>query len=198
VWGTLHGVMLVVNHAWHAVRRAVGLAPRPSWRAARIAATGITFAFVVCTWVFFRAADVPTASTMLRSMSGLNGVPLSASAGAFWRNQTHQVRQLGRIASSIVGGAGATRSSGPARLAELNLSGPWMILLGVIVFGTPNTYELFARYEPALVDSKGALETLRHRLQWQPSTAWAMGLGFMFVASVLQLLKISPFLYFQF
>src|SRR6267143_1146906 len=73
VWGTLHGVMLMANHAWHTVRRAVGLAPRSDSRAARIAATALTFFFVVCAWVFFRAADLPTASTMLRSMFGLNG-----------------------------------------------------------------------------------------------------------------------------
>jgi len=192
VWGTLHGVMLMANHAWHAVRRAVGLAARPDWRAARIAATALTFVLVVCAWVFFRAADVPTASTMLRSMFGLNGARLSTSAVRLVRAQVAEVGKLGRVVS---GSASARRA--PARLADLNLPGPWLLLLGLIVFAAPNTYQLFAKYDPALVERKEEMDAPR-RLAWSPSLAWAAGLGIMFVASLLQLLKISPFLYFQF
>jgi alginate O-acetyltransferase complex protein AlgI len=198
VWGTLHGVMLMANHAWHAARRVVGLAPRPDWRAGRIVATALTFFVVVCTWVFFRAADLPTASTMLRSMFGLNGVTLSAPASAFVRDQVAEVGRLGRVASAVVGGRRAIGAAAPARLADLNLPGPWLLLLGLIIFAAPNTYQLFAKYEPALVEGKSRIGSPRHRLEWSASLAWAMGLGFLFVASVLQLLKISPFLYFQF
>jgi alginate O-acetyltransferase complex protein AlgI len=197
VWGTLHGVMLMANHAWHAVRRAIGLAPRPDWRAARVAATALTFFFVVCAWVFFRAADVPTASTMLRSMFGLNGVTVSSSAATFVRDQAAQVRRLSRVTSAAGGGRRAI-SSAPARLGDVDLPGPWLLLLGIIVFAAPNTYQLFAHYDPALVERPFEPERPRRRLQWRTSLGWATALAVMFVASLLQLLKISPFLYFQF
>jgi alginate O-acetyltransferase complex protein AlgI len=197
VWGTLHGMMLMANHGWHALRRAAGIPPRPDWRAARGVAIAMTFVFVVCAWVFFRAADVPTASTMLRSMFGLNGVTLSASATTFVQDQRRQVRQLGRVAAAVVGGRRAMRSA-PTRLADLNLTTPWFMLLGLIVFAAPNTYQLFAEHEPALIEGKVAMDCPRHWPRWSASSAWAIALAFMFVASVLQLLKISPFLYFQF
>jgi|SRR6267143_378761 len=198
VWGTLHGVMLMANHAWHTVRRAVGLAPRSDSRAARIAATALTFFFVVCAWVFFRAADLPTASTMLRSMFGLNGASLSASAATFVRDQAKQVGRLGDVASVAGGRLRAIGSSAPARLGDVDLPGPWLVLLGFIVFAGPNTYQLFARYDPALVERQFEPERPRRRLQWRASLGWATALALMFVASLLQLLKISPFLYFQF
>jgi D-alanyl-lipoteichoic acid acyltransferase DltB (MBOAT superfamily) len=69
VWGALHGI-LSVNHAWIAFRR------RMQWRdlsnpLTRLAGTGITFIAVLVAWVFFRAADLSTAVSILRAMSGL-------------------------------------------------------------------------------------------------------------------------------
>jgi D-alanyl-lipoteichoic acid acyltransferase DltB (MBOAT superfamily) len=192
VWGTLHGIMLMLNHGWHALRRIAGLAPRPEWRAIRVAATALTFVLVVCAWVFFRAADVPTASRMLGSMFGLNGRSVSASVATFARDQQAQVS---RLTSAIVRGR---LNRAPGRVADLDLPGPWLLMLGLVVFAAPNTYQLFATYDPALVETKMASERPRPRLSWQASAAWAAALAVMFVASLLQLLKLSPFLYFQF
>jgi alginate O-acetyltransferase complex protein AlgI len=196
-WGTLHGVMLVANHLWHGLRRALGLGPRPDRRGTRAAAMALTFVCVVCAWVFFRAADVPTASTMLRSMFGLNGVTVSASARAFVHDQARQLRQLGSAAAAVGGLSPTVGSSTPARLADVDVPGLWLACLALLVFAAPNTYQLFAAHEPALVESR-ALTCPDRRLQWKTSLAWAVGLGGLFVASLLQLLKISPFLYFQF
>src|SRR5947209_2334399 len=65
VWGALHGALLVVNHAWRAIRGA-DAAPR-SWYG-RIAGWALTFAAVSLAWVFFRAADLNAASIIIRAM----------------------------------------------------------------------------------------------------------------------------------
>jgi len=72
VWGMLHGVYLVVNHAWHFVRPRIlkmstPVRPIEVWIGRVVTLMAITFA-----WVFFRAADVATAFSMLGSMVGLH------------------------------------------------------------------------------------------------------------------------------
>ena len=72
VWGGLHGVYLVVNHAWHRV-------VNPDWvtsRLYRLAAWSITFLCVVIGWVFFRSESFSGAVAMLQAMAGFNGAAL--------------------------------------------------------------------------------------------------------------------------
>jgi D-alanyl-lipoteichoic acid acyltransferase DltB (MBOAT superfamily) len=84
LWGALHGLYLAANHAWRAVggtRRAA--AAGPAAVLARGASAALTFFAVTVAWVFFRAADLPSAWAMLRAMAGANGVAgASVAAGA--------------------------------------------------------------------------------------------------------------------
>ena len=63
-----------MNHAWRAVRPA----PSPAGGAGSplrcLAGRGLTFLAVAVAWVFFRAADLPTAWGVLRAMAGANGL----------------------------------------------------------------------------------------------------------------------------
>jgi hypothetical protein len=78
-------------------------------------------------------------------------------------------------------------------------SQPVALFLGAVAAGTfflPNTQQVFARFEPVL---GVAAEKLHHRaslrvLDWRVAVA----VSALFVFSVLQLGKVSPFLYFQF
>ncbi|HEY1326795.1 MAG TPA: MBOAT family protein [Casimicrobiaceae bacterium] len=70
-WGVLHGVGLVTLRLW----RRLGL------ELPNLLAWAITMLFVMCTWVFFRAASLGDAVAMLRAMVGLSGVP---AAGTGW------------------------------------------------------------------------------------------------------------------
>lgn len=70
-WGGLHGLYLIVNHAWRAVRERHPL-PRHPVEAAL--GRGLTFLAVVCAWVFFRAPSWEKAVAILAGMAGANGV----------------------------------------------------------------------------------------------------------------------------
>ena len=60
VWGALHGLALIVHKEW---QRATGGA----MRFPPVLGCAITFYWVCLAWVFFRAADLTTASTILKS-----------------------------------------------------------------------------------------------------------------------------------
>ena len=67
IWGGLHGLYLMVNHAWRRVF------PRPGGGSAvgAWAARLLTFFAVVVAWVFFRADDIGDAHRMIQGMFGL-------------------------------------------------------------------------------------------------------------------------------
>jgi len=76
-WGGLHGLYLIVNHAWHALRTKLGYPPARSIAESstlgRLIAKTVTFLAVVIAWVFFRADDFHAAGRMLAAMAGRLG-----------------------------------------------------------------------------------------------------------------------------
>jgi alginate O-acetyltransferase complex protein AlgI len=69
VWGGLHGVYLVINHGWRALRGDVS----PT-RFGSILSVLLTFVCVMIAWVFFRAESLESAFDVLRAMAGANGL----------------------------------------------------------------------------------------------------------------------------
>jgi D-alanyl-lipoteichoic acid acyltransferase DltB (MBOAT superfamily) len=82
VWGALHGIYLVINHAWRRIRRVLGDDVTRSTPAGRLASMTLTFLAVVVAWVFFRADSLDAAWAVLRGMSGLNGFGAPPATGA--------------------------------------------------------------------------------------------------------------------
>jgi alginate O-acetyltransferase complex protein AlgI len=66
IWGGLHGLYLMVNHFWHALRTRLGLTRPSAWGLGL--ARAVTFGSVVVAWVFFRATSFPAAQSMLEAM----------------------------------------------------------------------------------------------------------------------------------
>ena len=85
----------------------------------------------------------------------------------------------------------------PSSLGGLNLAALWLISVGIIALALPNTQELFGLAERPS-SSAGRPPGPRGSLRWRPSVRWAVLLALLLVASLLQLSKISPFLYYQF
>ena len=74
-WGALHGLGLCVLRLWG--RSGLRLPPGAAW--------AVTFLFVVVTWVFFRAASLPDAWSIVRAMAGFApGTGLRGVAETAW------------------------------------------------------------------------------------------------------------------
>jgi alginate O-acetyltransferase complex protein AlgI len=74
VWGGLHGLYLVVNHAWNALAERIGLADRGDSIVWRWFARGLTLIAVMIGWVFFRAPSLEAAGEIVAGMFGANGI----------------------------------------------------------------------------------------------------------------------------
>jgi alginate O-acetyltransferase complex protein AlgI len=86
VWGGLHGVYLLINHAWRKLSASWSRLAMPaalSWL--------LTFAGVVLAWAFFRANSVTTAASIVKAMAGMNGIALAE----------RQRQQLGALADPL-------------------------------------------------------------------------------------------------
>lgn len=67
IWGTAHGVFLVINHLW----RDLKMISLPNF-IAKI----LTLLTVIIAWVIFRSPDLTTARNILEGMVGMNGIGL--------------------------------------------------------------------------------------------------------------------------
>jgi D-alanyl-lipoteichoic acid acyltransferase DltB (MBOAT superfamily) len=74
VWGGLHGLMLVIEHALVGPRDQAAL---PAW--ARALGIAVTFHCVCLTWVFFRAVDLDHALDFLAGFARLDQAPRLAT-----------------------------------------------------------------------------------------------------------------------
>ncbi|MES2353856.1 MAG: MBOAT family protein [Pseudomonadota bacterium] len=179
IWGGLHGLYLVINHAWRHLMHRV-------WKTNGDSHVGkafgwlITFIAVIVAWVFFRAPDVSTALNVLQGMIGLNGIELPQGWG----------QKYGALAQWLqASGVQFTAVVTPDWVPQIG----WTMLTTLIALLCLNTQQILAGFEPALDmktnDEKGA---------WQPSIPWAVATSTAFVACLLSLNQVSEFLYFQF
>ena len=182
IWGGLHGVYLVINHGWQALRAHFGANLSPSTLPGRAAARALTFIVVVVGWVFFRAASLDDALAILRGMAGMNGISLP----------TALVPHLGSLKALLDQAGVVFNLGGGARFVVQYI---WIATLLPAVFFLPNTQELMRGYQPALDYQQGPVLS---RFAWRPSAGWAAGLALTAIAGLLSLSRISEFLYYQF
>lgn len=118
-WGGLHGIFLVINHAWRAMRKEK---PSKGGAFGRLTGTTLTFLCVVVGWVFFRAETFDTALRMLAAMCALPiAIPdVEQAYSGFAVPPDSWSRILALFAVGIV-----------------------------VVFGMPNTQTIVARWSPA-------------------------------------------------
>ncbi len=181
LWGGLHGLYLIINHGWHALRSALGQDTRaPLSQPAKAVAVLLTFLAVVTAWVIFRAENLSAATAMLKAMFGLNGFVLPDAWlpkwGLFGQWLSEQGVTFGATNDLVMGGA---------------LNWIWISLL--IVWFAPNTQQIMAAYKPALDMPEGSA-----RLSWQPSARAALIVWLLGFIAIINLNKQSVFLYFQF
>jgi D-alanyl-lipoteichoic acid acyltransferase DltB (MBOAT superfamily) len=168
VWGGLHGLALAAHRLW--LRRFPSHEPRSlAWH---VAAWALTFAFVVVTWVFFRADGLGTSFAMLQSMFS----PASFGAPVEIKN---------------LGGEGG----------YLGVSFGWAAVSFAIVWVLvmPTMQDLMRlrlrgpMYQPYVARATPLLQP-----SWRLTTAWVMGSAAIFAVAFLGLSRVSEFIYYNF
>lgn len=187
LWGMLHGAYLSVNHfwtEWNAARVARGAR---SFELPKVVACGVTFLAVVAGWVLFRSDTLATAGSMFSGMLGLNGLLLPTA----WQKLLGPLTKALSLDAATLYGAVA----GFEGMKEVG----WVAAALAVAFFAPNTQQILAAWEPALVAFPGDKSAERKAWwQWQPSSAWALAGSCLMAVTVLRMTKISEFLYFQF
>lgn len=87
IWGGLHGIYLIINHAWRGFRKKLGHDLKRSSRIGRMVSILITFAAVAIALAFFRADNLETGISLFKSLIGIHGL-------AFTGNFRHIVEML--------------------------------------------------------------------------------------------------------
>ncbi len=182
-WGTLHGVYLVINHAWRALRRRLGQDVEHETRWGRGIAKALTLVAVVVGWVFFRASSFGDAIAILQAMAGFNGISLPSAIGIHLGSLQGVLEHLG--IGFALGGA-----------SRFVLQYAWIAALLPVVLFAPNTQEILGRFAPALDYRRAGQDGAR--IAWRPSVAWAALVALVATSGLLTLSRVSEFLYYQF
>jgi hypothetical protein len=183
IWGALHGFYLVINHAWHQVRKALGHDLKCSTSLGRFAGMALTFLVVVIGWVFFRANNFEAALAILSGMVGLNGASLPGS----WYGLLHW-----RLVD-LIGGMGIHFAPLPAIKGDVDAMIGWIAALWALAWLGPNTQQIMGAFKPALenvIPIRG--------LRWQPNLFWLGTTAFVLFYAITEMGRVSEFLYFQF
>lgn len=185
LWGLLHGVYLIINHAWRITIRKIWTDPVSYSRVMRPVGFVLTFASVAVAMVLFRSTTGAAAAEMLSGMFGLNGITLP-------RGLLEPLGLLDVLPIIRPDASGAV---------EFIVTYLWLGALFLIVTLMPNSLQIMAGYEPALdVELRaGNTPPMRAgRLSWRPTIPWAVAVSAVAAVAILQLSGKSEFLYWQF
>jgi len=171
LWGALHGLYLMINHGWIALKRAVGISALIPGAAGRLGSRALTFLAVVVAFVLFRSESISVTQEILRDMLSLNGVWFTPGH-AEWIGQLEPWLPFAEV--SIDKRAGS--------LVDL-VSLQWISALLLIAWCFPNTQQLLSRFRPAF----DLYEHMKHsgglRIHWTPNLLWGcFALGLLFTS----------------
>lgn len=188
-WGGLHGTYLIINHLYRSIRLSLGHNLKNDGWLLRGIGWITTFIAVVISWVFFKANNFETATSILQSMFGYNGINLPDFTAPY----------LGFLRNFGVGFLGFTVNVGISQ--KYATFGILMLLL--IAWFTPNTQQWMGKYNPALTEPVEYYrfkwqQRLWHYLSWKPNKIWTVIIASLTSLSLLCFSRVSEFLYFQF
>ena len=183
-WGGLHGVYLVICHAWTALVDNYKNLPRLKLLMAPIAWT-LTFLAVVIAWVFFRASSFGAALDILAAMFGLHGIvlhPETSPTLLHWLQLTHIAFERSVYATRYLN-------------ADVILWILWLLAFALLL---PNIYQMTAQERPARDQSKLIDENPDAHLVYALYWRWVCVMVVMATVALVNMNKVSEFLYFQF
>lgn len=92
VWGVLHGLYLIINHAWSGLMRLIGFNTKRFWY--KTIAQVLTFFVVVEAWVLFRAETFEGAAIIYEASYQFSDLTLSSLFGESFNYINDPVRAL--------------------------------------------------------------------------------------------------------
>ena len=190
-WGALHGVYLIINHAWQNLRVRLGIISNTSSHFARAISRMITLLSVVISWVLFRAENFESAQSILSSMAGLNGFFIPRWAQGLLTSSGVDLSNLNVVSNYFANDL----------FYYQDYIGPWLIAMLLIVLCMPNTQEIMGKHCPALdpnTHEHYSLSAKSIKLQLRLGARWGLIVGVAFAVSLLALGELNEFLYFQF
>jgi hypothetical protein len=129
IWGGLHGVYLVVNHLFNALRWFQFAAGSVASRITGVAGWALTMLCVMIGWVFFRAADLTSALQIIQSLVGAGAPPTES---------------LPRVLNALL--------EGPEKFV-------WLGFVALIALFGPSTQQYLRRYRPAFALRRGQINS---------------------------------------
>ena len=185
IFGVLHGVFLIINHAWRIYGPDAPKEER-SWLAKStitVSHIGLTFLAVLVGFVFFRAETAWSAVQFLQTMVGGYGLGVPEQI----LDRLAPMSSMHWILDWV----------GPA--ATVNVFDETLILRLLIsyaiIWGAPNAMEILAKNSPA---TGVHLQNVPSWMTWRPNLLWAILVASLFFFCVIHLRQTTVFLYFQF
>lgn len=200
VFGFLHGLFLVINHAWRGVTHKMNV---PLSFAVRISLRFLSMAFtlsiIVALFVPFRADSMSTAIHIWKGMAGLNGFVLREAYLTL-------LGPLGPLLQSLGGEFSDTAALIFKGMDQMK----WMLLALFICWFLPNSQEVMGSHLKLCDQGKEPMADTPHFpsytptksiprvLQWHPNLIWALLTTAASIMVINKLTATSEFLYFQF
>jgi alginate O-acetyltransferase complex protein AlgI len=184
VFGLLHAIYLTINRACRIFRPN----PPPQTRFGVVWRVVLTYGSVLVASVFFRAPSLAAAFSMLGGMIGLHGIgpalPVPAEILSRFGNTLAAFHMHGMMQPA------SWTDAGHAVSYVLSLIG-----LYTVVWGMPNTAQIFGGFRPSLNEVSPASCAW---LRWRPTPVWAIAMGCATTLAALAIGGTGEFLYFQF
>jgi D-alanyl-lipoteichoic acid acyltransferase DltB (MBOAT superfamily) len=195
IWGGLHGMYLMINHAWRELKARLGWGE--GGRLARLGSGLLTFVAVVVAWVFFRADSFASATNVLSGMAGINGISLPTSLEVKLAAFLTPFPQFHVVFEGLVPASGGINGSHAIATITLGLSLVWFF---------PNVRQIMRNYKPTWEDMAKKESTKpkqknssKIRIVFNPNMVYGLITGLILFLSIAGISKkASEFLYFQF
>lgn len=186
-WGLLHGLYLMINHAWEALKHAAPLlAMGEETLPRKVAAWAATLLAVIVAWVFFRAESFAGAGNMIAGMAGMNGAVLHPTVAEL----------LGQSQAALLWGVGVGETGMiSTSFVPAFVYGTGLLLIAALM---PNIYQLTRRYGPT-IDYDRYVRGDRAP-KFHPTAVWGLITGAMAMLALAKVFSAAPseFLYFRF
>jgi alginate O-acetyltransferase complex protein AlgI len=186
LWGLLHGVYLVINHAWRFVAPKRWSSKDRYERLMGPIGFILTFSSVVLAMVIFRAPNIHAAADIFQGMLGAHGIDLPRTI-VEKLSQKHIPTHMFSITPGL-----------PVKDFLQPIA--WTVVLLVIAMALPNSIQIMAAYDPVLGAKERPANTGWSRLAmtWNPSIYWALIIACLAAAAIMRVGGPSEFLYWQF